>query len=190
MFIEKLEYTADINLMVKDLDKVISEIGWLDTNIEGANRLYSANQLSLTHRIGAEYPWYDANGSLYDRTTGKFIDKETSFTEWNSVGDYTKNVIEGLKEFAGVNFGRMRYMRLMPKRGLSVHRDFDARYHFVLKTNQFSYFALAESDGDSLARCYHIPMDGHFYKVDTLREHFVYNGDSEPRIHLVLSEIK
>ncbi len=36
------------------------------------------------------------------------------------------------------------------------------------------------------AKCYNIPADGSFYRVDTTKEHFVYNGGWEPRIHLVI----
>jgi hypothetical protein len=43
-------------------------------------------------------------------------------------------------------------------------------------------------DSDVSAKCYHIPADGYFYKVDTTKDHFVYNGGWEPRIHLVICE--
>jgi hypothetical protein len=190
MFIEKLNFTADTDLMLDDLNMVLSTEPWPEKKIESTDRIYHANQLGLTYRVGAEYPWYDASGSLYDKSKGHFTDKEINFTEWNPVGEYTKNIIKSLKDSLGIEFGRMRYMRLMPKTGLSVHKDFDARYHYVLKTTPHAYFGLAETDNDVSAKCYHIPADGHFYRVDTTRDHFVFNGSWEPRIHLVLSEIK
>jgi hypothetical protein len=116
--------------------------------------------------------------------------KETDFTEWNSVGAYTKSVIDELATSMGVKFGRIRYMRLLPKTGLSVHPDFEPRYHLVLKTNPYAYYLDCTPDNEVQAKCYHIPADGFFYKVDTLRNHSVFNGGWENRIHLVLTEIK
>jgi hypothetical protein len=78
----------------------------------------------------------------------------------------------------------------MPKSGLSVHPDFEHRYHLSIVTNKYSYFGEHVGETDVSAKCYHIPSDGYFYKVDTTREHFVYNGGWEPRIHLVLCEAK
>jgi hypothetical protein len=77
-------------------------------------------------------------------------------------------------------------MRLMPKTGLSVHADFECRYHYVLETNKYAYFGEAVNDNELSAKCYNIPADGSFYRVDTTKEHFVYNGGWEPRIHLVI----
>jgi hypothetical protein len=77
-------------------------------------------------------------------------------------------------------------MRLMPKTGLSVHADSSVRYHFVLKTNPHAYIAHTFQAG---ALCFHIPADDTFYKVDTTKHHFVYNGGHEPRIHLVVCPI-
>ena len=39
------------------------------------------------------------------------------------------------------------------------------------------------------ANCYHLPMDGQWYKVDTTKTHWVYNGGDSPRIHLVVCAI-
>ena len=77
-------------------------------------------------------------------------------------------------------------MLLEPKKGLSIHKDFDFRYHLVLNTNANALFG-ETMQGDVKAVCYHIPADGHVYKVDTTREHFVYNGGWEDRIHLVIN---
>lgn len=195
LFIEKTEYTADLSKMTYDFNKIISDVGWLEEKMEKNGKTYHAGQIGLTHRVDAEYPWYDAGGSLYSILKGgQFTDKEISFTEWNPVGEYTKEIIENLKESLGINFGRMRYMRLMPKKGLTVHKDFDVRYHYVLKTNEHSYFGLSEPTTDTIgtveAKCYHLPADGYFYRVDTRRSHFVYNGGWEPRIHLVLADAR
>jgi hypothetical protein len=189
MFIEKINFKVDLDKMILDLSKIESDIGWPDY-FESNGRAYHANQIGLTYRPKAEYPWNDASGSLYDKELKHFVGKESDFTEWNSVGDYTRQVIEELSDCLKTNFGRIRYMKLMPKSGLSVHSDFEIRYHLVLKTNPYSYFGEEVNDQDISAKCYHIPADSHFYKVDTLKNHFVFNGGWEPRIHLVLTESK
>ena len=127
---------------------------------------------------------------MYDKELKHFIGSESDFTEWNPVGNYTKEIIEQLGDFLKTKFGRIRYMRLMPKSGLSVHADFEVRYHLVLKTNPYAYFGEEVTDDQISAKCYHIPSNGHFYKVNTLKNHFVFNGGWDPRIHLVLAEAK
>lgn len=188
MFIEKLNFTADMNLMLSDLQNTISTIGWPEQKIVDGDRVYHANQLGLTYRLGSTQPWYDASGSLYDKELRHFTGKETDFTEWNNVGNYTRSIIEQLGSIHGIKFGRCRYMRLLPKTGLSVHADFEPRYHYVFKTNPHAYFLDCTADNELRAKCYHIPADGQFYKVDTTREHSVFNGGWEERIHLVLAQ--
>jgi uncharacterized RmlC-like cupin family protein len=80
-------------------------------------------------------------------------------------------------------------MRLMPKTGLTVHADFETRYHYVIKTNPNAFFGEKIEENEVAAVCYHMPADGHFYHVDTTRPHFVYNGSFEPRIHLVICKV-
>lgn len=189
MFIQKLDYTADLDKMLQDFNNTVATVGWPEKRFEYQNRSYAANQIGLTYRPGSPQPWFDASGSLYDKEQQSFIGQESDFTEWNNVGSYTKSVIETLGEKFNTKFGRIRYMRLMPKTGLSVHPDFEQRYHFVLTTNKYAYFGDSTEDQDIKAKCYHVPSDGHFYKVDTTREHFVFNGGWEPRIHLVLCEV-
>jgi len=185
-FIEKINFTADVNQMINDLNLFISRNPWPNTTFMYNNQKYHANQLGLTYRPNADYPLGDAGGSLYDPVTNSFTSSETDFTEWTDVEPYTKNIIEQFSTFVDSKFGRIRYMRLMPKTGLSVHADFECRYHYVLETNKYAYFGEAVSDNDLSAKCYNIPADGSFYRVDTTKEHFVYNGGWEPRIHLVI----
>jgi hypothetical protein len=187
-FITKTDITADYQLMYKDLTDLINLVGWPEkTTIDG--RHYPANQLSLKCRKNAVNQLMDAAGNLYDKEKGEFISKESDFSEWvDVVPEYTKNVILDLENRENIKFGRIRLMRLMSKTGLSVHKDFEHRYHYVYDTNPNSFFG-ERLEGDVTAQCFHIPNDSHFYIVDTTREHFVYNGGWEPRIHLVMNVI-
>lgn len=179
MFITKTPHIANLAAAQADLDFYLQNRPWP-----------MWNQLGLTYRPGAEDQCLDAHGSLYDKDKQEFIAKESDFTEWGGlVGDYTKNRILELAETEGFKVGRVRYMRQMPKNGLSVHTDMEQRYHLVLSTNPHAFFGRTVADDDVKANCYHIPADGHFYKVDTTQEHFVYNGGWEPRIHLVICAV-
>jgi hypothetical protein len=184
-FITKTSYQINLSQMQEDLRELLSVHPWPEINFE---KKLPGNQLGITHRPNASDIILDSSGSLYDAETKQFRGKESDFTQWNlDTPSYTKQVIENLAAQEGTSFGRIRFMRLMPKTGLSVHRDFNYRYHLAIDTNKYAYFG-EHTDSEIYARCYHIPADGYFYKVDTTRDHFVYNGGWEPRIHLVICE--
>ena len=171
MFIKRLDVQADLEQINLDLEHVLTKTQW------GAE-----NQIGLTHRPTPVDVWKDATGSLYDRVNNVELVSEQAFTELNAeFPEYTKTVLTRL----GITLGRVRYMRLAPKTGLSVHADNSVRYHLVLRTNPHAYIAQTMR-GPIGAVCYHMPADTHFYKVDTTLEHFVYNGGSTDRIHLVI----
>jgi len=179
MFIKKLELTADNQIMSAGLDSILTMTQW-----------GSENQIGLSYRKNAQNLWKDCIGSLYDRETGIDLANENEFTELNpDIPDYLKSKLEELAIAENIELGRIRFMRLMPKAGLSVHADTSVRYHFVLKTNPHAYIAHTFHAGNVSALCFHIPADGNFYKVDTTKLHFVYNGGQEPRIHLVICPI-
>ena len=66
-----------------------------------------------------------------------------------------------------------------------MHVDEQVRYHFVIETNPAALFFCCFDAGDMRCIGYHVPDDSRWYRVDTRREHFVYNAGWEPRIHLV-----
>jgi hypothetical protein len=186
-FIKRTNFSSDYNRMKQDLDNYLSLVGgWPEqTVLDG--KYYSGNQLSVKHKKDAKYPIYDSVGSLYDKETQTFHSQEIDYTEYNEfLPEFTRIVIEQLEQHERVKFGRIRYMRLMSKTGLSVHTDLEYRYHYVFDTNVNAFFG-EKTEGELAAKCYHIPNDSFFYKVDVTRPHFVYNGGWEPRIHLVLN---
>lgn len=189
-FITKTNFTADHRQMHQDmLDFINNAGGWPEAQtING--KYYSGNQVGLKCRRDAEFPLLDSIGSLYDKENKVFLSTERDFSQWvDNVPTYTRERIEDLELYRGIKFGRIRYMRLMTKTGLSVHFDTETRYHYVLDTNINSFFG-EKTEGELAARCYHLPADNCFYHVDTTRKHFVYNGGWEPRIHLVLNVIE
>ena len=96
-------------------------------------------------------------------------------------------ILNELCKLQNIKIGRARFMRLLPKTGLTVHADNSERYHLVINTNKDAFIAQTMNNGGIAAVCYHIPADGYFYKVDTTKRHFVYNGGQVDRIHLVVS---
>lgn len=183
-FIQKINFSANIDQVKLDLNEILKVTHWE----KPSNKIN--NQIGIRHRKGAKDVWTDAAGSLYDKELGCFVGKESDFSEWNSLlPKYTKNLLEDLMSKEGIKIGRARFMRALPRQGLTVHYDFEPRYHLVLQTNPSAFFGEKVNDGEVVAKCYHIPADGYFYKVDTLRDHFIYNGGLEDRIHLVLNAI-
>ena len=96
---------------------------------------------------------------------------------------YTKQIVLDAAAKCQASVGRVRYMRLMPKTGLTVHRDSEHRLHYVLETNPYSYVC---NHLENAALCRHLPADNNFHLVDTTQDHFVYNGGKTERIHLVI----
>jgi hypothetical protein len=180
MFVKKLELTADLEKMRADLDFVLTKSEW---SIE--------NQIGLSHRPGASNLWKDCVGSLWDRENNIELEKEEEFTEINpEAPSYTIQKLNELAAIEGFKLGRIRYMRLLPKTGLTVHADSSVRYHYVLETNEHSYiYHTSKNTGPIKTIGYHLPSDSNFYKVNTLQEHYVYNGGKTPRVHIVVCPI-
>ena len=188
MIIKQTQFSVDHSKMLDDLNCILANYTtWPEYDPEHPRK--TVNQISLRHRPTATGNlWADGNGSLVDRETGSIFAVESDFSQWNEkLPNYTKQVLEQLMETEKVNFGRVRYMRLMPKTGLTVHTDKEQRYHFVLTTHRFAMFGHVYEDGEEMGKVYHMPADSHFYKVDTTLGHFVYNGSMQERIHLVCS---
>jgi hypothetical protein len=184
-FITKLEDTVDLEQFKQGLEKILLERPWPAATEKD---LSITNQIGLRHRPGASNKWLDASGGSRDNQQGK---SESDFTEWNtSIPPYMIETIEALAVKYNFKIGRVRVMRLMPKSGLTSHKDPEKRIHLVLSTNKGSYVATTgtiEQDDDFQVKGYHIPADSHFYEIDTRLEHFVYNSGTTERIHLVIN---
>lgn len=176
--IEKLDFKANMPLVLADVDSILKMSPWDEDH-----------QIGLTHRPNANNLWKDAVGSLHN---SKYVDNSTTEHEYTEINhlipDTLKATLLDFAESQNIKLGRVRIMRLMSKRGLTVHRDTSVRYHLVLKTNIDSFFGFRDfnSKDGSVANCYHVPGNGHFYKVDTTKFHFVYNGGKTERIHIVI----
>lgn len=181
MFVEKLDLNSDLINCQTSFDEVLKITSW------------HHHQIGLRHRPNAENIWHDCLGSLYDRDTKIYRATESDFSMWClDEKNYLRQQIENLAQQYKFTLGRVRFMRLLPKQGLSVHSDNENRYHLVLKTNDFSYICNNVNSYNKtlqeIAKCYHIPFDGFWYKVKTTETHWVYNGGKTERIHVVVCE--
>jgi hypothetical protein len=167
--------------IVKDCETIIQTASWADKN-----------QILLNSRQNDKNPWHDGVGAVTNRLTGERLIFEQDFKIWNTIPEYILKSLLDLKDKTKINFGRIRIMRLEPHRGLSVHKDLETRYHYVLQTNKKCYFGFSQFDDTTkpAATCWHIPQDGQWYHVDTTKLHFVYNGGETDRIHIVVCALR
>jgi hypothetical protein len=174
--VRKLDIKVDTDLVQKDLDQILTMTTW-----------GSHNQIGLNHRPGASNVWFDNIGGLFNLETRERVAQESDFSFWSpEFPTYVKGAIEMLEKTEKFKAGRIRFMRCMPKTGLSYHKDENNRYHLVIQTNPGAFFIGAVEGKEEIAHCFHIPRDNHFYKVTTVNSHTIYNAGNEPRIHLVI----
>ena len=178
-FLNRLELSSDLELMRASLSSILEITDWA-----------KLNQIGLNYRSGAADTWHDGAGSLYNASTGNHFADEHDFDQWNDLPEYLRGELTRLSTEYNFNPGRIRFMRLLPKTGLSIHKDRGVRYHYVLKTNPGAVFGEWHPHHEN-AQCgviYHLPCDAHWYKINTRLHHFVYNGGATERIHLVVCD--
>lgn len=185
MFISKLSITSDLKQVRQDLDQILSITDWGERN-----------QIGLNHRPDAQNTWHDGAGSLWRDYDHQSRPREHDFSVWNQhLPEYLKSQLLSLKQELGCEFGRVRFMRLLPKTGLSVHADAEKRLHLVIQTNPHAFVGQIQngrridSDVPATGSTYHLPCDGYWYEVDTRKSHYVYNGGFKDRIHLVVCRL-
>jgi hypothetical protein len=179
MFMKKLDFTVDLAQINLDLDEILTKTTW-----------EPGNQIGITHRKNTDRDlWKDSMGGSMNRVTKERYFSEEDFSEFNSaIPSYTRSIVEKFAESQNFIPGRVRFMRLIPNTGLSLHDDETVRYHLVISTNPAAYIAKGSFTASS-AICYHMPADSHFYLVDTRLPHFVYNAGMTDRVHLVICPI-
>jgi hypothetical protein len=170
----KMNLKIDLERLNNEMKNLIDKVGWDE----------KTNQISLTHSLkcqpGNEFK--EGNGSLYDFKADVFLGQESDFHILNSQlsNSYVAEVLSQLP----FQYARVRLMKLMPKRCLSIHEDTGPRYHIALITNPDVYFVFPKDNA-----LLQIPADGFLYKMDTTKFHTVFNGSLDhERIHLVISD--
>lgn len=189
----RLQPTFEVARLIAAMAQVVSLVGWSDNN-----------QIALT------CTYYEADGgcSLQQKAHGAATkqsrqDGEIHFSDSDYpvfisefANTYFHKVWEDMMAEVEDGVCRMRLMRLEHKGCLSFHEDFCVRYHIPIITNPRAFFFMNESGKFPIPSndirlgalaSYHLPADGGVFEVDTTRDHTVYNGGREERIHLVMS---
>ena len=167
-YMKKLPFKFDIEELKKAL-KDIEKYASFDNPTE---------QIGLTH-TAKEYEGkdkrYEACGSTMNL---KF--EETEFTEFNEdlKDTYFYEVYKTLSTM--YNLGRVRLLKIEPKRCLSWHMDHQERIHVPIISNSGNMLAI-------LNKCYFLPADGSSYIVNLLLTHSAFNGGFEPRYNFLCS---
>ena len=166
--IQQLNYQVDLEQLQRDLDQVLTLTQW--------HYFHGTGQIGLTHQPGAPEPWQAAVGP-------RFAGEEL-YSEFNSCLPTTlKTVLDGLADAAGIQIGRTRFWQMPVGSQIPSHRDLTVRYHLAMKTNKDSVFVEFKAP---IVERHHIPADGWFYRVDTVRTHAYYNRGSDESLHLVI----
>lgn len=133
---------------------------------------WSNNKVAINNHTGDDY---DATDNRY-----KLV-----YTEYKYTNLIFKNTIweETIKKLP-IKMGRARLQIMKPDSLLTLHRDFEQRYHLAIITDPGCLFLDAEEN-----KTYHVPADGYFYKIDTTKLHTAFNASNNcNRLHLVVSE--
>lgn len=107
------------------------------------------------------------------------------YTEFKHMNSIFKNTIweDTLKLFPG-KIGRARLMILPHEKLLTVHRDYEVRWHIALFTDPS---CVTYDFEDKVG--YNIPDDGYIYRLDGRKLHTVFNcSNNFNRVHLVVCE--
>ena len=134
------------------------------------------------------WPW-SHNKVAINNHTGSPDETDTKYklvyTEYKFINPIFKNSIweETINQLP-IKKGRARLQIMKPFSILTAHRDFEQRYHLAIKTDPACLFVDVNEN-----KTYHIPADGYFCKVNTMKLHTVFNASNNcDRLHLVVSE--
>lgn len=102
---------------------------------------------------------------------------EGKFTQFNS--QFVNTPLEEIYHFVKSNFnvGRVRLMRLAPRKAMSWHNDATMRLHYPIETDIGSRMVI---DNEAI----HLPANT-WWITNTLKHHTAFNCTNKYRIHLV-----
>jgi len=122
------------------------------------------------------------NGSDFDPTDTRY---KLIYSEYKYINKVFQDTIwEEIINRLPIKKGRARLQIMKPDSLLTLHRDFEKRYHLAIITDPACLFLDAEEN-----QTYHVPADGYFYKIDTTKLHTAFNASNNcDRLHLVVSE--
>lgn len=145
--------------------------------------------LSLKFRPGFENQ-EDGIGSLLDEGVNRLKAVEKDYSQWfpwvdEKIVEIGKRMEARTRQEIGTEPGRLRFLRIQPKRCLSYHIDLGGyRFHVPIHTFHEAFFVV----NDTVCR---MPFAGHLYSLETTELHTAVNSHlTYSRVHLVLSSSK
>lgn len=172
--VQKLEHMFDLPRIKAEAEQALR-----DTNFQ--NR--EVKQLLVTCPVSStDFDFY-GTGKIYDSTLKKYTIAQEDFQIFNPrfKGTYLEEVLQRFP----YKVGRVRLMSLTQKHSYSLHRDAEARYHIAIDTHPACYLIYKDHP-----QWYHIPADGHVYRVETHHFHSAMNCSSIVRTHLVFDAME
>jgi hypothetical protein len=159
--VEQLPKKYDIKLITdtwNDIKSQLTEDDWFDTG--------NGFKVSIQHKGVASYT----------EGCGWMLDSESDYIYINPL--FKDTIFEEIiNDFGGF---RARMLVMNSKSVYAVHQDRGKRIHLAIESNDSSFFVFPKDE-----EVYHIPVDGHLYKVDTSKFHTFFNGHwSETRTHM------
>jgi hypothetical protein len=127
--------------------------------------------VAMTSKPGVEDP-------LHEGISAK-PDEEMLYSVINPEfrGTYFEEILTSLP----FPFGRTRIMWIPPQKCYPVHTDHSIRYHLALDTHDGAFIMYPEA-----GKIYHIPADGHLYRMDARLPHTAVNCGPLERAHMVI----
>ena len=198
-FLTKTETQCDLIQLNDSLQYVLQYTNWpLSPSIPHELTTISIN-LKRTNHTPIEEKWTGVSGRLRALNDGKILVRQQDYIIWNEeVPEYIKKLVGSLEKEHNFQAGRVRFSNLKPMVCLNTHADSEQRFHLAITTNPHVFFYnntfkeknTQYSSIDQLHNFsgvgYHIPVDGFFYKSNTLFSHTAVNSGWSDRIHLVV----
>jgi len=185
MLYQRLEnLTFNINIIQQEVNNIIERYPlhmW-------DNQLCLTNSGALDvhpyyHGCGGGFE-YSPNQEPYQRLTRQYPINESLFMFWNNdiIDTYLFNTV--YKQInQNYQVGRVRILKLAPKKCYSWHTDDQPRLHLPVVTDVGCMMVVEDS-------AFHMPADGSVYWVDTTKPHCAFNGSAVDRYHLMFNIVK
>lgn len=172
--VQKLDHVFDLPKLRAEINQVLSQMDFESRQVK---------QLLVTCPEYSQDPDFFGTGKIYDTVEKKYHVPQEDFRIINPrfAGSYLEHV---WKTFP-YKIGRVRVMMLTPKHSYSLHRDAEARFHIAVNTQSDCYLIYKGQP-----RWYHVPADGHLYRVETHVPHSAMNCSPTTRTHIVFDALE
>ena len=152
-----------------DAPEILNEL----RELELFNSWGKINDTSFTFAITSR------DGSTTDGAKA-FIGDESQFKMLSIFkGTYTEEVLNSLN----IEYGRARFIKMLPGHIMKIHKDPGVRYHIPLQTNEYCGFL------DNNLTTYQMSDLGRLYQLNAKQMHSAFNcSRRDERIHLVVVE--